>query len=204
MIVDDEQDLSVPSLFSVCLGIRFNTLIWNSPFNSHQGHLQFCVVLTNSDTKQSDEGCIFYTLNTGMFYGRYVTLASSIRMLTFWKFVKLQTLNKNVHFNKHKQSLLFIVILVDISSSDMKFQLTDVNFQLKLEQIFAVSFFSDGDSGKFLFLRANYFLNFRAFFRYAVMASLATAWFWFARSTFGAFTFWKFRIPLIETRFPVY
>ena len=36
MIGVDEQDLCVPSLFSVCLGIRFilrNTSIWNSPFN---------------------------------------------------------------------------------------------------------------------------------------------------------------------------
>ena len=29
----NEQDLCVPSLFSVCLGIRFNTSIWNSPSN---------------------------------------------------------------------------------------------------------------------------------------------------------------------------
>ena len=29
----NEQDLCVPSLFSVCLGIGFNTSIWNSPSN---------------------------------------------------------------------------------------------------------------------------------------------------------------------------
>ena len=28
-----EQDLCMPSLFSICLGIRFNTSIWNSPVN---------------------------------------------------------------------------------------------------------------------------------------------------------------------------
>ena len=31
--MDVEHDLCVPSLFSVFLGLRFSTSIWNSPFN---------------------------------------------------------------------------------------------------------------------------------------------------------------------------
>ena len=74
----------------------------------------------------------------------------------------MQILNKNVHFNKHKQSpLLFLLIFLhQIWKSNWQ----TLTFNLNWSRFLLSSSSATVTRGKFLFLRANYFFKFSRLF----------------------------------------